>query len=90
MLLELLKNQFKDNKGKIVIGQSPNIPLIGFLVFSTIQLFTNNSNLYSQLNIIKLSFIFLWSYLELTDGTNNFRKFLGLLGMIYFLTKIFS
>lgn len=80
---EFIDKCFKDTKGKVVLAQFPNIPLIGWFLFeilSRINLFSRFSDFFS---LLSLGFLFTWGYLELFHGVNYFRRLVGLLGLIY-------
>lgn len=72
----LLDRTFRDENGQIVLGQVPNIPIIGWLLFKVLSLVTDNrlSDAFAQ---ISTAFLFTWAYLEITQGANYFRRFLG-------------
>ncbi|MCA9380526.1 hypothetical protein KC675_05090 [Candidatus Dojkabacteria bacterium] len=78
---------FYDKSGKPVIWQIPNIPLLiwlGFRILSFLKIFPDYNSMFNQ---IGTGFLFIWAYLELTQGVNNFRK---LLGLIVLISLIFS
>lgn len=68
-----LERFFKDKDGKVVIGQTPNAPILVWAVLLVANLFIHNSHIGTLQNV----FLFVWAYLELTDGVNYFRKALG-------------
>ncbi len=57
--------------------QRPNIPLIGWFVFTATSLFVKSSALHSLFGYISFGFIFTWAWLEITTGTSYFRRALG-------------
>lgn len=69
-------NIFRDKKGKVVIAQKPNLPLwiaIFFFLIKFIPLwFLSVISFWG----VTISLLY-WSYLELTDGINLWRRFLG-------------
>lgn len=75
-----LSDLFKDKKGRIVICQLPNLPLIGWFTFTILRLLISNSQPKIQNLFLMLSFgfIFTWSWLEIISGVNYFRRALGL------------
>jgi hypothetical protein len=80
---------FKDEEGKVVIGQKPNIPLYVALLFYLLRFMPfSNFNLVSDWGFV-LTMLY-WSYLELFFGVNYFRKLLGLSVGSYFLYRMFN
>lgn len=67
----------KDKQGKIVVWQFPNIPLIGWIVFSLLALFTKQGKLHDALHELAQATLFVWAYLELKMGDSTFRRILG-------------
>lgn len=76
---------FKDKEGKIIIGQLPNIPIISWFLFYILSILEFLDK-YSQLfNYLSTAFLFTWAYLELTQGVNYFRRFLGFVVIIFII-----
>jgi len=76
---------FRDKEGNIIIGQLPNIPIIGWFLFYILSIldFLND---YSQLfSSISTAFLFTWAYLEFTQGVNYFRRILGAIVIIFII-----
>ena len=70
---------FKDKQGKIVIAQTPNLPLIGWALFTILAWFWQNNKyeIHNLFTLLAFGFIFTWCYLEITSGVNTFRRILG-------------
>ena len=68
---------FKDDGGKIVIWQTPNIPLIGWAVFSVLTHILPTGRWQLFAGYVSFGFIFTWAWLELTQGISYFRRILG-------------
>lgn len=68
---------FKNNSGKVVLAQQPNLPvIIAFILVIGSWIFTNNLG-----DFFRVGFYFAllwWSWLELAYGVNGFRRMLGL------------
>jgi hypothetical protein len=80
----LFQKTFYDNTGKLVLAQSPNLPIIVW-AFSNIALVfigKSNSSLVQMLNTINTGSLFTWGWLELFSGVNYFRRVLGLIVLI--------
>jgi len=77
-------NFFKDNKGQVVICQKPNLPLIGWIIFTILKLIFSGyqPKLYYLFSLLSFGFIFTWAWLEITSGVNYFRRVLGLIVLI--------
>ncbi len=73
---------FKDNEGKIVIGQSPNIPITVWLLLTVASMLTAG-DLSDSLAILSRMVLFAWSYLELTRGESSFRRVIGVSVLFY-------
>ncbi len=74
----ILDKIFRDKDGDIVIWQSPNIPLYGWIVFKLLSVVFHGSLLKTDFGQLGNAFLFIWSYLEAKEGVNYFRKLLGL------------
>lgn len=74
----LFDKTFRDAEGNIVIAQKPNLPILVWFGATVIKFFVSNGNLYIALDWVSLGAILIWSLLELFQGVNYFRRFLGL------------
>jgi hypothetical protein len=76
-LVELWNNFWRNKDGKIVVWQTPNIPLIGWVVFTILSLLVTGktADVFSWLGLISLM---IWSLMEIVKGVDYFRRFLGL------------
>lgn len=72
---------FKDKKGRIVLFQAPNAPIIFWFTFTVLNLLWSNNQpkVHYLFQILSFGFIFTWAWLEITSGVNYFRRTLGLL-----------
>jgi len=86
----LLKNFFKDKDDNVIIGQFPNLPLIGWFVCMVITLFIPLGFLKTGFYNLSNAFLFLWAYLEITQGVNYFRRLLGVIVMTIIITAYFT
>lgn len=80
---------FKDEKGNYAVSQFPNLPLglfIIFFSFEKLQVFLKYSTQIHQLSIL---FLFVWAYLELTEGVNYFRNLLGFTVCFFTIVSLF-
>jgi hypothetical protein len=76
-LVELWNNFWRNKDGKIVVWQTPNIPLISWVVFTILSLLVTGktADVFSWLGLISLM---IWSLMEIVKGVDYFRRFLGL------------
>jgi hypothetical protein len=77
---------FRDKNNNVVLFQKPNLPIIVWLVCLTGGKFTNG-DLQTFFELVGFGAIFTWSWLEIFQGVNYFRRILGLIVM---LITIFS
>jgi hypothetical protein len=75
-------NFFRDSNGKIVIGQSPNLPLIIWSAASLLKLIYKAGQINSGLDILAAGSLSIWAILELFQGVNYFRRMLGSIVLI--------
>ena len=68
----------KDRKGRIAIVQTPNVPLIGWFLFVVSTHVLHTATWQEFAGFMSFGFIFTWSWLEITQGANYFRRALGL------------
>lgn len=85
--LDVWDKTWRNKKGKIVIWQMPNAFLIGWVVFTFISLLINGrtADVFQWLGIISL---LIWALLEIFKGVNYFRRFLGLVVMVFVVLSI--
>lgn len=81
---------FKDKDGKIVIWQSPNLPLIGWVVFRVLSVVTHDKEISAGMSHLATLLLFTWAYLEAKDGVNTFRRLLGIVVMGLIFHGIFT
>lgn len=68
---------FEDNKGKVVLWQSPNIALYCWIIFFVISILTNG--IFELLaRFLAYASLSLWALLEIFTGVNWFRRVLGI------------
>lgn len=72
-----------DPTSKFVIFQTPNPPLIGWFLFTMLNLLWHgNQEIHHFFNLMSFGFIFTWAWLEITSGVNYFRRLLGVTVLI--------
>jgi hypothetical protein len=83
----LLDKLLKDKNGRIVVWQSPNIPLAGWFVFMVATKLLHAGALKNGAQFLSTAFVFTWAYLERKDGDSYVRR---LLGLVIFLMTILA
>jgi len=75
---------FKDKKGRIVLAEAPNLPLIVWFTMTLLAYpLTGKAALLSS--VAARTALFIWAWLELFKGVNYFRRGLGLTILLYIL-----
>lgn len=81
----LFDRTFRDDNGKIVIAQMPNLPLLVGLAATLLQFILPSGPFQTGIDLVAFGTLFTWAWLELFEGVNYFRRSLGLavlVGMI--------
>lgn len=78
----LLDKIFRDREGEIVLAQTPNLPLIVWIVASLLKLVFTTGKISIGLEVIAFGSLFTWAWEELFQGVNYFRKALGLIVLV--------
>lgn len=80
---------FKDKNGKVVVWQTPNIPLISWALFSVLARVVPSGAWQQLTSFVSFGFIFTWAWLEITEGSSYFRRTLGIVVLIVTLSSKF-
>jgi hypothetical protein len=89
MIKTRLLGHFKNSDGKIVIWQSPNLPLLGWGLARIIAMLLEDGTVKTGFSHLATAFIFTWAYLEIRSGVNIFRKLLGTIVLVLAILSIF-
>ena len=81
----LFDKLFRTANGEIVLGQLPNLPILIWVAASILKLFVKTARVQIGLDIIASSALFVWAIAELFQGVNYFRRYLGLVVLIWLL-----
>jgi len=73
----LVNKLVRDKNNKIVWWQFPNPPLMGWFIFLVLAQVVAPGSIRTGLTQLSTGFLFVWSYLEITQGTTYFRRLLG-------------
>lgn len=83
-------NFFKDKDGKVILSQPPNPPILLWFGFSVVAHYINIEYIKNGFNELAAAALFLWAYLEITQGVNYFRRTLGAIVMLFIILSVFS
>ena len=73
---------FKDRDGHIVLWQTPNVPLVGWVLFIVSTHILHTASWQQFASYMSFGFIFTWAWLEMTGGASYFRRALGLIVLV--------
>lgn len=88
--MNVIKSFFRDKNGKTVVWQWPNLPLFSWLVFKLLSLIIATESLQNGFRSISTASLFVWSYLEISDGATMFRRSVGILVFAMIIFGYFS
>ncbi|MBC7943623.1 hypothetical protein H7X68_03950 [Candidatus Saccharibacteria bacterium] len=80
----------RDKNNNIVIWQSPNLPLFGWFIFMIMAYLAPSEFFKTGFTDLSRTFLFVWSYLEIAQGSSYFRRLVGVIIMLVILVGIFS
>lgn len=75
------KRFFQDKNGKIVIMQSPNMPISTWAVATIAAKLFARGTPHAFFDIVAFGALFTWAWLEIFQGSSPFRRVLGALIM---------
>ena len=81
LLAKLLNKFVRDKKGRVVVWQTPNVPLLGWAA-CRMGAFAVDGHLKATLEYVGTAFLLVWAYLEIIQGASYFRRAVGLLVFI--------
>jgi hypothetical protein len=84
---DIWDNTWRDDRGKVVIWQTPNRWLIGWAVLTFISLLVSGK-LADVVSWVASAALITWAFLEITKGANYFRRALGALVLIYAIATL--
>lgn len=77
-----LNQMFRDDEGKIVVAQRPNLPIIVWIVATLLKMIFATGQINTGLELIAFGALFTWAWEELFQGVNYFRRGLGLIVLV--------
>ena len=79
----------RDKEGRIAVWQTPNLPLVAWIVFKMLSMVVAQKNLQDGFSLISSAFLFTWAFLEMTEGDSYFRRVIGLVVFAALLVGFF-
>ncbi len=84
----LFDRLFRDGTGEIVIGQLPNLPILIWGSATLLKLVFKTGQVKLGLDLLAFSSLLYWSFLEITQGVNYFRRDLGTIVLIALIISV--
>ncbi len=79
---KVFTNFFRNDKGQIIIGQAPNVPLWAWIIFSVAAMIVVRGWVHNGLHLLAQASLFTWAYMEIRSGESLFRRALGAAAMV--------
>lgn len=73
---------FRDDQGNFILFQKPNLPVLTGLTATLLSLTPISGELRAGVEAVAYGALFTWAWLELFQGVNYFRRFLGLIVLL--------
>lgn len=83
-----LSRFFRNREGRVVVGQAPNAPLIGWLVLRVAAWVLPPGITQRLCDAFADGFMFTWGWLELVHGDSPFRRALGAAVLVWFGLRV--
>lgn len=71
----------RDTDGRLSLFQAPNLPILVWLAMLALTHLTNGK-LQSLVNLLGFGALFTWAWLEIFEGSNYFRRLLGVIVLV--------
>jgi hypothetical protein len=84
----LFDRLFRDAAGQIVIWQPPNLPILIWVSATLLKLVFQTGQVKLVLDLLAFSSLLYWSFLEITQGVNYFRRDLGVVVLIALIVSV--
>lgn len=84
----LFDRLFRDSTGEIVIAQSPNLPVLIWVAATLLKLVVKTGQVKIALDLLAFGSLSYWSFLEISQGVNYFRRDLGVIVAIALITSL--
>jgi hypothetical protein len=86
----LINKCIRDKNNKIVLWQRPNLLIIGWFVCAVVAHLFHAKHLHTGFASLGTGLLFMWAYLEITQGASYFRRLLGLTVAITIIMHYFK
>ena len=84
----LFDRLFRDINGEIVVAQAPNLPILIWIAATLLKLVVKTDRLKIALDLLAFGSLSYWSFLEISEGANYFRRDLGVIVAIAIVTSL--
>lgn len=81
---------FKDNHGRLVIWQTPNLPLSVWAICTALGAVIQKGWFHNGVSSLGQAAIIVWAYLELRSGQSPFRRMLGGIILAFIIYGFFA
>ena len=68
---------FHDDRGRLVIAQRPNLPIVVWVIARLVELLAGDGRLARLGDAVGFGALFTWAWLEVADGDARIRRVLG-------------
>lgn len=82
-----LRKFFSDTDGNVVIWQMPNTPLIAWILFSVGNHFVQDNQIHQIVQLAATLSLLVWAILEIKSGASPFRRFLGVIVLLFIIIQ---
>ncbi len=72
----------------VTVAQSPNPPLVVALIAALVSWVAGDGDVYDVSRAVFYVALTVWAWEEAAHGVNNFRKALGIAGLIYVVVSL--
>ncbi len=73
---------WRDPNGQVVLGQTPNAPLVVWLAATGLAWVLPDGRGADSATLVAFGALFTWAWLELFQGVNGFRRLIGLVVLV--------
>lgn len=84
-----LRKFFEDTEGRVVIFQSPNLLLWGWILFRALSILLDTGKLKTGFGQLSTALLFTWAWFELTKGDSYFRRVFGGFILLFIIVGFF-
>jgi energy-coupling factor transporter transmembrane protein EcfT len=80
--LDWLFKDFNGRRGKYVIAETPNVPLVIFMACIILAVVSDPGRVQSGFTLAAYAALVCWGIMEAHSGRSRFRKLLGYVGLL--------